>query len=259
MSSGFHAEIRVHNNAPTVFINNNPTFLTVFSSSALRAAWSRDDVTLKKADVPDRGERLRTDWFTFRSPCKAQVADYYQAFAERVEHCVITFCEAIKRATDGHALAGSHLGALLDNGLHGYIYHQTSINMVRRALSHPAVDTFTCPVSYENRDPGGDATSMMAIGSLVLPGKIDLQDGDERTSLVSEKYRRAWILGRLPADMSETVNVYKRDVDEREVGCGLTEIREHLSEHDTRVYFLGDADAYRRSGGHVFESLKIER
>lgn len=177
----------------------------------LRAAWSEPDVCFETAAPPDRVARLKSDWFTFRSPVRAQVADYYQAMSERVEHCVIVFCETIKKVTDGHCIAGSHLGALMDNGFYGYLYAQTSINMVHRALKHPAVDTFTSPASYDNRQPGGDATSMMPAGSMSLNGKMIFQDQDTRTSLVTDEYRRNFTLARIAANFKETADSLKRD------------------------------------------------
>jgi len=182
------------------------------TDAALREAWGEHGGTLATASVPTRLERLRTDWFTFRDPRKAKVADYYRAFAERIEQIVIRICEAIKRATDGHCVAGSHLGGILDNGFHGYLYHQACINSVRNALRHPAVDLFTSPASYENRVPGGDATSMMPVGSYVLHGKLVFQDQDTRTSVLPPGYREGFTLGRIAADIRESVEVLKRDV-----------------------------------------------
>jgi len=181
------------------------------TDDALRDAWSDDSVSLDTAEIPGREERLRTDWFTFRDPLRRQVPDYYEALADRIQGCVIAFCEAVKRGTNGESLAGSHLGAFMDNGFHGYLYHQTCINKVARALEHPAVDTFTSPASYENRDPGGDATSMMPAGSYGLHGKLIFQDQDTRTCIVPDEYRENFTLGRIAADMRETEGVLKRD------------------------------------------------
>ena len=36
--------------------------------------------------------------------------------------------------------------------------------------------------------------------------------------------------------------------EDREVGRGISEIRETLPQYGTRLYFLGDIDDYRRSG-----------
>ena len=177
----------------------------------LRSAWGSDTVTFETAEVPGRIERLRTEWFTFRDPRRRHVSDYYEAFADRVATCVIRICSAIKQATDNACLAGSHLGALMDNGFHGYLYHQTCINKVLRALEHPAVDTFTSPASYINRDPGGDASSMMPAGSYALRGKLIYQDQDTRTHHVSEDYRKKFTLGEIARNSEETVGVLKRD------------------------------------------------
>ncbi len=182
------------------------------TDSKLRKAWGDPGVKLADAAVPDRLERLRTEWFTFRDPRRCQSADYYQAFAERVEQIVIRICESIKAETGGDCLAGSHLGALLDNGFHGYIYHQACINMVRRALAHPAVDMFTSPASYESRGPGGDTTSMMPTASYNLHGKLIYQDQDTRTFHLPPDHAKGFILFKLAANLQETEGELKRDI-----------------------------------------------
>ena len=192
------------------------------NDQALQLAWSQPDVTCDSAQVPPREERLRTDWFTFRDPRRAWSADYHQCFAERIETIVISVCGAIKSATQRESLAGSHLGGMMDVGFHAYIYNQTCTNMVRRALAHPDVDTFTSPASYEGRDPGGDATSMMPVGSYLLHNKLIYQDQDSRTFQVPDSYRKAFTLGKIAADERETVGVLKRDFGQAVIrGYGL--------------------------------------
>jgi hypothetical protein len=182
------------------------------TDAALQAAWSRTDMTLETAVPPPREERLRTDWFTFRDPKQAWSADYYKMFAGRVQDIVIAVSGAIKAATNRESLAGSHLGGLLDNGYHAYIYHQAACNLVATALDHPDVDAFTTPASYENRDPGGDSTSMMPVGSYLLHNKLIYQDQDTRTFHVTPEYRKAFTLGKIAAGVAETEGVLKRDV-----------------------------------------------
>ncbi|MHC4885446.1 MAG: hypothetical protein ACYTGH_10205 [Planctomycetota bacterium] len=188
------------------------------SDDALRKGWNDPGLTLKTALVPTRIQRLQSDWFTFRDPRKAQVADYYLAFSERVEQIVISICEGIKQATEGHCIAGSHLGAFMDNGYHGYIYHQTSINSVKNALKHPAVDIFTSPSSYVNKGPGGVANSMMPTGSYTLHNKLIFQDQDSRTCLISSESRKGYTRERVASDMPETVGILKRDVGQAIIG-----------------------------------------
>ncbi len=182
------------------------------TDAALQAAWSQPDVTIHGAVPPPRLERLRTDRFTFRDPRRAWVADYLECFADRIEEIVITICGSIKRATNWESLAGSHLGALMDAGFHAYLYNQVCTNKFRRALAHPDVDTFTSPASYDNRVPGGDSTSMMPVGSVLLHNKLIFQDQDTRTFHIPEAARRGYILGAIAADERETVGVLKRDI-----------------------------------------------
>lgn len=188
------------------------------TDSALREAWGNKKVTLATASVPDRLERLKSDWFTFRSPRQAQpVADYYQAYAERAEECVIEICKAIKRSTNGECIAGSHLGAIMDQGLHAYLYHQASVCCFRKALNHPAVDTFTSPASYVYRGMGGDSTPMMPVGSLMLHNKLRIQDQDMFVSTIIPKNptREEKLLHfayyDIPETIEESIEVLKRD------------------------------------------------
>ncbi len=181
------------------------------SDAALRAGWSDDAVTLEMAQVPGRVERLRTDWFTFRSPMKAQVSDYYQAYADRVRETVLKVCRVMKKATDGEAVVGTHLGAIQDVGFHGWIYNQLSTSLFRQSLEDPAIDLFTSPATYEGRDPGGDACSMMPHGSLRLHDKLIYQDQDTRTHLVPAGYAKAYTLGKIASNSFEATNLLKRD------------------------------------------------
>ncbi len=197
------------------------------SDAALQAGWSRTDMTLETALVPPREERMRTDWFTFRDPCRAWSADYNQCFAERITQIIITLAGEIKQATNRESLTGSHLGAMMDVGFHAYSYNQSCTNMVWRALNHPDVDTFTSPSSYENRTPGGDSTSMMPLGSYLLHNKLIFHDQDTRTYVVSEAAKRyraspAYALGIIARDARETVGELKRDYGQAVIrGYGL--------------------------------------
>lgn len=181
------------------------------SDKALQRAWSDDSVTLATATVPGRLQRLQKDWLTFRSPLRRHVADYYQSFATRVEHVVITLCRTIKNATGGRCITGSHLGTFMDNGYHGMLYHSLSTCIMHQALKDPAVDLFTSPSSYENRGPGGDANSMMPAGSIALHGKLIFQDQDTLTSTLPAGYYENHTLSNIGKDLDESTELLKRD------------------------------------------------
>lgn len=189
------------------------------TDKALRKAWGNARATLATASIPGRIERLKSEWFTFRSPLCAQSADFYQAYAERVEEQVIEICSSIKEATSNECIAGSHLGNFLDHGMHAYLLHQTLASCFQRAAKHPAVDTFTSPCSYINKGPGGDCTPMSALGSLQLHGKLRFQDQDTMTTvgfsrkkMTREQELLYYAYYDLPEDIPESVELLKRDV-----------------------------------------------
>jgi hypothetical protein len=182
---------------------------------ALRRAWGDPNASFETARVPDREERLRTDWFTFRHPLRRQVTDYYHAYTDAIADCIIAFCEAIKRGTNGDTLAGSHAGGFLDNGLHAFLYHGVVHNNFRRVARSAAVDTFTSPISYLNRKPGGSPNSMAPTGSLRLRNKYRIQDHDNRTHIGLDTAIRAnefYNFVGVPRTADESVAVMKRDV-----------------------------------------------
>jgi len=217
--------------------------------AALRQAWSDPEVTFETAKVPDRQERMRSEWFTFRSPLRSQSPDFYACWAERTEDLVIAICSSIKEATRHECIAGSHLGTFLDQGLHAYILHQTTSACFARALRHPAVDTFTSPCSYVNKGPGGDCTSMIPIGSLQLHGKLRLQDQDtlmstafspEEMSHEAEMLYYAYY--RLPKNISESVELLKRDLGHmiiRGYGCWWHAMRPGMYDQPELVNAIG--------------------
>jgi hypothetical protein len=180
----------------------------------LRRCWSDPDVTFETAMPPDRTERLRTDWFVFRSPVRRRTADFYRVFSECVEDCVIAWAEAVKRATDGEALFGAPLASVLDHGLYHTLQGHLRKNSFARAAASPHVDMLESPASYSLRDLGrGDTTAMVPVGSLRLAGKIWLRDFDTRTSLTAhpDGKRRVYALWRTPDDPWQDVQILKRD------------------------------------------------
>lgn len=211
------------------------------TTSALRHAWGDENVDFETAAIPDRIERMRSEWFTFRSPLRAQTADFYSAYSDRVEENVISICSAIKRATNRESLTGSHLGAIMDQGLHAYVLHMAMTAGFLKAANHPDVDTFTTPSSYVNRGPGGDCTPMVPLGSLQLRGKYRLQDQDTIMSTVfshgemtREQEMLYYAYYKLPRNISQSIDLLKRDFGHaiiRGYGMWIHPLRPGLYDH----------------------------
>ena len=180
----------------------------------LRGAWSDADVDFETAQIPDRLARLRSDWFSFRSPRRARVSDYHRAWSASVEQCILGWAQAVKQATNGESLTASPLGSVLDCGLNADTIQHQMKNTFRRCLESPHLDMLQSPASYVLRDPGrGDTSAMIPLGSLALKGKIWLRDFDSRTSLVGGDRERdpSSVLWQAPETPWQDEQLLKRD------------------------------------------------
>ncbi len=179
----------------------------------LRKAWSNSKVTFESALPPTRIERTTTEWFSFRSPKRNQTADFYGAWSEAVEDCVLIWAQAVKKATKNESLTASPLGSILDCGLNTSMLHHQMKGMFSRALTSPYLDMLQSPASYVLRDLGdGNCSAMIPLGTLKLAGKIWLRDFDTRTSLTARKESPVAKLWRSPKTTWEDSQILKRDI-----------------------------------------------
>lgn len=183
------------------------------TTDRLREAWSDPKASIDSAMPPSRVERLSTEWFSLRSPLRSQTADYYRFLSSCVESCVISWCSAIKCATQRRAVTGSPMGSILDAGLNAFHVHHMAKSSYQRVNAHPDVDFLQSPASYVARDPGrGDTSAMIPLGSIRLAGKMWMRDFDSRTSLaLSDEDHPTGSLWRTPRNDQEDRAVLIRD------------------------------------------------
>jgi hypothetical protein len=155
---------------------------------ALRRAWSMPTVAFETATPPSPVEQMSTEWFAFRSPLRRQTADYFSAYSECVEHNILLWAEAVKKATSNESLTASPSASVLDVGLHTDLHGHLPKNTVRGYIDSPVLDMVESPASYGFRDLGrGDTTTLQPMGSVQLAGKMQLRDYDDRTHLTAWK------------------------------------------------------------------------
>ena len=180
----------------------------------LRYAWSDPKVTFEDAMPPDRLERMRTEWFSFRSSAHSQLADYSKACSELIEENVLIWCKAVKEATNNESLTASPMASVLDCGLNAFTAHQVIKNTFERCLKSPYVDMLQSPASYVLRDLGrGDTSAMIPIGTANLNGKMWYRDFDSRTSVMGDDLAKdpPSILWRNPTTAWEDIQLLERD------------------------------------------------
>ena len=207
----------------------------------LRIAWGDTKITFETALIPDRIERMRTEWFSFRSLNKCQTADYYRALCEAIEDCTLIWAKSIKQATNHESITATPMGSMLDSGLNACFIHQLQKSVFTRAASSPDIDMFESPASYAIRDPGrGGSSAMIPLGTLRLAGKIWLRDFDTRTSVVAQKCESdpVGMLWKTPKTPWEDIQILKRDAAYsllkggafwwNEIEGGMFKLEEHI-------------------------------
>jgi hypothetical protein len=143
----------------------------------------------RRIAIPDTFDRVKSDYFSFRTEKTAWVADYFRYTANQLDKWVVMIAEEIKKATNSESLTASPIGALLDTGLNSQMTGALSKCSFSEARRCDCLDFLQSPASYAYRDLGeGDTSAMIPLGTVRLAGKAWLRDFDSRTSLVREQH-----------------------------------------------------------------------
>jgi hypothetical protein len=189
---------------------------------SLRAAWNNDVVTFDNAEVPSAEEQHRTQAGGLRDPRKERsVIDYYACLGELCGGLVSGFCQTVKEASQGRALAGAFFGYLPELAWNSSFFGgspDSDISAVQRsghlglavALRSPHVDFIVSPYSYGFRGIGGHGPAMPPSESLRLHNKLYLFEEDSRVCTAQDQdYGRVYTVEHsiavLQRNMAEVV------------------------------------------------------
>ena len=189
-------------------------------TSALRTAWSDEQVTFDTAEVPSAEEQFHTKHFLFRDPKQEQkVIDYYTCYSELCAEVLIDFCHTVKKETLNEKLTGAFFGYLMElswndsffNTNYGDLIH-ADVSTIQRSghlglhkvIQSPDIDFFVSPYGYAFRGLGGDCLPMQPSESLRAHGKIYLLEED---SLMHNNFDPG---GRMQST-ANSIAIYKRN------------------------------------------------
>jgi len=168
----------------------------------------------RRVAIPDTFDRVKSDYFSFRTEKTAWVADYFRYTANQLDKWVVRMAGEIKKATNSESLTASPIGALLDTGLNSQLTCALQKCSFSEARNSDRLDFLQSPASYAFRDLGeGDTSAMIPLGTVRLAGKAWLRDFDSRTSLVREQHlhhpvARLW---RFPENLWQDRQTLLRD------------------------------------------------
>ena len=161
--------------------------------SALREAWKDGQVMFNTAQVPSPAEQEGADLYHFRDPARGRkVMDYFECLADLVAEDIDFFCEKIKAASSGEALAGVFYGYIMEMTWSNGFFHQrqdmdhpayqrSGHLALSKVLESPHVDYLASPYSYGFRGIGGDGVFMSLTESVRQHGKLWFNEEDTRT------------------------------------------------------------------------------
>ena len=166
---------------------------------ALRTAWADAAVTFDSAEVPPAADQHRTFAGSLRDPSKERATiDYYTCLAELCGGLVAQFCQTVKEASQGRALAGAFFGYLFELAWNSSFFGggpDSDISATQRsghlglavALRSPHVDFIVSPFSYGFRGIGGHGPAMPPSESLRLHNKLYLFEEDSRACTAADQ------------------------------------------------------------------------
>ena len=157
-------------------------------ASALRQAWSRDDIDFDNAAVPTCQERLHEGDGVFRDAQHRNVVDFYLFWNELIPETIDYFARVAKDACGGQNVVGA---------FYGYMYEfagdpEFGHNAMARFLASDQLDFMAVTASYFSRasGDGGDYARSPA-ASVRLHGKVWYHDNDVVSFLARKKLEAA--------------------------------------------------------------------
>lgn len=150
------------------------------TDDALRAAWADAEVTLDTAAMPTHEQRQETLPFLRDPATDRQVIDFNQFISDLTADAINYFARVTKEALDESQVTGTYYGYM---AAHGARQQDCGHNALEQVLRSPDIDFLMSPPMYAHRQLGGTSTFMSATESVMLHGKLWLDESDLRTYL----------------------------------------------------------------------------
>ncbi len=153
---------------------------------ALRAAWKDNEARISSAEPPSAAARHAHPYGVFRDPrTERAIVDFNQFQQEMMADCVCTLARAVRTASDEKKLVVFFYGYVFEFGSVVNGPAMSGHYALRRVLGSPDIDILCSPISYYDRGLAESAPCMTAAESIMLAGKLWLNEDDTATFLSS--------------------------------------------------------------------------
>ncbi|MBO5307556.1 MAG: beta-galactosidase [Lentisphaeria bacterium] len=154
------------------------------SDAALQKAWNRNDVTLNTAEIPSPERRNGDGVHLLREPAKYQdVIDMEDYLSVAMSDMILHFAKCVKEAQNGR-LVGFFYGyvASMTHSFFGGGGQHAHLRL-REVLNSPHIDFLCAPFDYTSRFITGAGTMQGVTESVLLAGKLWLNEDDTSTHI----------------------------------------------------------------------------
>ncbi len=170
-----------------------------------RIAWNRQEISLTSAEIPSPEYRRRNRPDSLLSPLSDRpLIDFNRFLQEEMSETVLSLARVIRAETGGTRLSVFFYGYLFELSAIANGPACSGHYALRRILSSPDIDLVAGPISYLDRQPGGGTTTMTAADSVMLAGKLWLNEDDTSTHTAYRNGNRApgWKTGAMTQEQS---------------------------------------------------------
>lgn len=173
------------------------------NDDALKRAWSIPDATLAAVKVPAPKERRAAPHGQLRDPSREmRLVDFCQFQQEEMADTVLLLAHALREEAGPDRLSVFFYGYVFEFGALPNGPAVSGHYALRRVLNSPDIDILCSPISYYDRQTGGGAPCMTAAESVMLAGKLWLNEDDTRTHLAKDSRAPGWQAGADSQDIA---------------------------------------------------------
>jgi beta-galactosidase len=159
---------------------------TYRDDAGLRRAWNDRSASLATAAVPTPAARHAAPHGILRDPvAERPLIDWGEFQQQAMADCVRTLAHAARTASRGRKLVVFFYGYVFEFGAIQNDPATAGHYALRRVLDCPDIDVLCSPISYIDRGLGQSAPAMSATESVVLAGKMWINEDDTHTYLAT--------------------------------------------------------------------------
>ncbi|HPA18355.1 MAG TPA: beta-galactosidase [Verrucomicrobiae bacterium] len=164
--------------------------------ATLSRAWSTPDAVPASATVPTPDERRAAPHGQLRDPSREmRCIDFAMFQQEEMADTVLCLARALREEAGPDRLSVFFYGYVFEFGTLPNSPAVSGHYALRRVLGSPDIDVLCAPISYYDRQAGGGAPCMTAAESVMLSGKLWLNEDDTRTHLAKGSRAPGWQAG----------------------------------------------------------------